>query len=95
MSGLKKAALKSSHSCVRLRVTSELHRSQVAAGRHRSQHALRQTLRLLGGAAAARPVRLPRVSFVTVTATFEASCGQTDRREDRHRHTYTHTQDQE
>lgn len=70
------------------RVTSELHRSQVTAGRHCSQHAVRQTLGLLDGAAAARPVRLPRVSFVTVTATFEASCGQTDRREDRHTHTY-------
>lgn len=63
----------------RLCVTSELHGSQVAAGGNCSQNARRQTLRLLRGAAAARPVGLPGVSFMTVTATFKSSCGQTDR----------------
>lgn len=61
--------------CVWSVVTSELHGSQVSAGRHRSQNALRQTLGLLGRVAATRPVRPPRVSLVAVTATFEASCG--------------------
>lgn len=64
-------------------VASELHSSQVAAGGNCIQHALRQTLGPLHGAATTRPVRLPRVSFMTVTATFESSCSQTDRWEDR------------
>lgn len=51
---------------------SELHSSQVAAGGNRVQHALRQTLGVLDGAAAAGPVQLPGVSFMTVAATSEA-----------------------
>lgn len=51
----------------------QLHSAQVAAGGNCSQHALRQTLGLLRGAAAARPVRLPGVTLVTVTAAFESA----------------------
>lgn len=69
--------LDTSHLCG----TSELHSSQVAAGGNCSQHALRQTLRLLRGAATTRPVGLPGVSFMTVATTFKSSC----------RHTHTHT----
>lgn len=61
--------------CVWSVVTSELHGSQVSAGRHRGQHALRQTLGLLRRVAATRPVRSPRVSFVAVTTAFKASWG--------------------
>lgn len=57
-------------------VTSELHRSQVAAGGDGSQHALRQTLGPLHGAATAGPVRLPGVSFMAVATPFKASCGE-------------------
>lgn len=60
------------------RVPSELHGSQVAAGEHCSQHALRQTLGLLHRAATAGPVGLPGVTLVAVTTTFESSCRRTD-----------------
>lgn len=60
----------------RLCVTSELHRSQVAAGGDGGQDALWQTLGPLHGAATAGPVRLPGVSFMAVTAPFKASCGE-------------------
>lgn len=56
----------------RLLVSSELHGSQVAAGGDRVQHALGQTLGVLRRAAAAGPVQLPGVSFMTVAATSEA-----------------------
>jgi len=67
------------------RVTSELHSSQVAARGNCSQHALRQTLRLLHSAATARPMRLPGMSLMTVTAAFKSSCSQRDVHEDRQR----------
>lgn len=57
----------------RLCVASELHGPQVAAGGDCRQHALRQTLGLLHGAATTGPVGLPGVSFMTVTATLKSS----------------------
>lgn len=60
----------------RAAVSSQLHGLQVTTGRNRVQHALRQTLGLLHGAATAGPVRLPRVSFMAVTAAFKPACRQ-------------------
>lgn len=58
-------------------LVSELHGSQVAAGGDCRQHALRQTLGLLHCAATARPVGLPGVSLMAVTAAFKSSCRKT------------------
>lgn len=60
-------------------VTSELHSSQVATWGNRSQYTLRQTLGLLHSAATTRPVGLPGVSLMIVTAAFKSSCSQTSR----------------
>lgn len=60
-------------------MTSDLHNSQVATRRDCIQHALRQTLGLLHSAAAARPVRLPGMSLVTMAAAFKPSCTKTCR----------------